>query len=78
MRKPIIVIIVFLGILSTPPKSIAKSFYIPETNEIATVPTEQEVQSRSGKNIYLFHLLEKRLLDLKRHWPLKKVKVGTE
>lgn len=45
MRKPIIVIIAFLGILSTPPESIAKSFYIPETNEIVTVPTEQEVQS---------------------------------
>ncbi|MGB0777262.1 MAG: peptidoglycan-binding protein LysM [Flavobacteriaceae bacterium] len=48
MRKTIIQLIVILGILSTPVQSFAKSFYVPNTTEIATVLTEEEARAEGS------------------------------
>jgi len=48
MRKTIIKLIVILGILSTPVQSFAKSFYVPNTTEIATVLTEEEARAEGS------------------------------
>jgi hypothetical protein len=45
MRHTIILLIVFLGILSTP-VSFGRSFYVPNTTEVATVPTDVETSEQ--------------------------------
>ncbi|MGB0837145.1 MAG: peptidoglycan-binding protein LysM [Flavobacteriaceae bacterium] len=52
MRNTIIRLIVILGILSTPRLSFAKSFYVPKSEEVATVLTKEQI-AEQGSTEYL-------------------------